>query len=53
MIFCRIHFSGDTILRPEMVVEKLGGWQDPRVDDGPRYRCCSRRGKAPEKATSP
>lgn len=32
-----ILFPGDTLLHATMAVERVGGWQDPRVDDGPRH----------------
>lgn len=33
-----IFFPGNPLLYASMVMERLGGWQDPCVDDGSRHR---------------
>ncbi|XP_054016119.1 uncharacterized protein LOC128896721 isoform X2 [Hylaeus anthracinus] len=40
--------SGDPLLHAPLVVERLGGWKDPRVDDGPRHRPLLRGGEEAE-----
>ena len=47
-----LYFAGHSVLRPPLVMEKLGGRQNPCPDDGLGYRRRAGRGKATEEATS-